>query len=112
MKKINKPPFLQLQLAALLVLISTADAVAALSSNATGIGIYSGYGMEEFLMEPETSRRALAGNRPPTITYQVAGSSTKTHCNRDVYSSCISGPNKFYNNRPCDLHNSCNRPGH
>lgn len=78
----------------------------ALPCNATGKCF-----TDEFMMESETSRRILqAAGKGRTITYPVLDPK-KTHCDRDVYGSCIGDGSKFYNDRPCNYQNTCNRPG-
>lgn len=71
------------------------------SSNGTGFSV-----ADEFLMDlSDPSRRILA---TPTIDIGNALKADRTTCNAKVQGSCV--PNsKFYNKRPCDYKNTCDR---
>lgn len=89
---------------------STADALTAVGCNATRISDCLPDD-EEFLMESESSRRILqSGGGGNTITYPVLNPQ-RTHCDRDVYGSCIGNENKIYTQRTCNYQNNCGRSG-
>ncbi|CAI9752757.1 unnamed protein product [Fraxinus pennsylvanica] len=59
----------------------------------------------EFLMESDISRRILA-TKP--ISYDGNGKQ-KPYCGRVVYGSCIGPESKYYEKRPCNYQNLCDR---
>ncbi|CAI9758704.1 unnamed protein product [Fraxinus pennsylvanica] len=64
---------------------------------------------EEFSMELDISRRNLLVPKVPSKTIPVL-KPTKLSCDADVQASCIDRPNQFYDKRPCNYKNLCDRP--
>ncbi|KAH6761835.1 hypothetical protein C2S52_019268 [Perilla frutescens var. hirtella] len=105
MTKINPTsPFLVLAL--LLSIAATATLAAALGRGNTTRTTDSMAGDEEFMMESETTRRLLVTTISPS-----AQNPKKPFCNAHIYNNCINKPNTNYDKRPCNLNNSCKRPG-
>ncbi|PIN01951.1 hypothetical protein CDL12_25538 [Handroanthus impetiginosus] len=112
-KVIKQHPFLLISLLLFLPMIAQkaksldSEPAALDGCNATRIG--DCLVDEEFSMESETSRRFLASGGKSISPGAL--NPTKPFCNRNVYGSCIKGPNKFYNKRPCNYANACARDG-
>ncbi|KAK4417575.1 hypothetical protein Salat_2170200 [Sesamum alatum] len=87
-----------------LLLISCLNETADCSNSTSGHGWR--IADDEAELVSEISRRILAGKR--VISYDSM-KQNKEYCDANAYSSCIGSPNKFYNNRPCDYKNLCDR---
>ena len=101
-------PYLFLFYSSALVLLILLRTDAAPANSSCGADDCVAEEFDEFLMESEVSRRILAGNQAPKLSYRAL-EKAKT-CNAMIYGNCVGKANP--SNRPCTLYTRCKRsPG-